>query len=290
MKVGISQVQHILGLHHAAVTALTVSSELHQVMADNGLNSVYASNDRHIGEMLKELLSRFDVKPDYVIMTHSLPYLLGRTDVLDQIEGPPAVNISGIPCCILHKGIQIAVSLVRSGRYKRVLVIGADKCYANHERLFFGTAMSDIVIGLLVEASFANNEILGSVVNTTILAPNGVYSPLEATSSFRMKNPSFVRTAIMDCLKQANIELGELDYIVCHTSNTKIWDQVSSLMKLPRSKFLDINISDTGHMNSNDSFYHYFDYVRKGVIQKGQKVMLVNPGFGGSQGCTLISC
>lgn len=288
MRVGISQVQYILGSNHTPVTELTWSSELHNIMHGNGLDRVYASNDRHIRDMLSELLCQFEDRPDYIILAHSLPYLFGSAEVPEPLQYIPFIDISGIPCCILHRGVQLAVSLVQKGIHQRVLAVGLDKCYADYERLFFGTAMSDIAIGLMIEAECPNNEILSSLINTTIIAANGVYSAPESVAAFRLKNPSFVRTAILECLKHAQVKPEDLDYIVCHTSNTKIWDQVSGLMRLPRDKFLDINIPKTGHMNSNDSFYHYFDYVRRGVIKAGQKVMLVNPGFGGSQGCTLI--
>ena len=290
MRAGISEMHAVLGRHHSQIEQLTENKELCKTIKDNGLEMVYVDNEKSAHDMLEELLMEFTDRPDYIILTHSLPYLLGSIGKIRCIEGVPMICISGLPCCIMHKGLEMAVAMIENGRYERILVIGIDKCYENFERIFFGTAMSDSAIGLMIEKDTTRHEVISSTINTMIIASNGVYSDADSIASFRAANPAFVRTAIYNCLENADLNLQQLDFIVCHTSNTKIWDQVSTLAKIPRSKFLDENIRNTGHMNSNDSFYHYFDYVHRGIIRKGQKAMLVNPGFGGSQGCTLLIC
>lgn len=289
MRVGISEMHAVLGTYHMTIESLADDEKLCEQIRKNGLDKVYIDNQKTAYSMLEELVRQFINKPDYVILTHSLPYLFG-TQMYDRLveEGIPLINITGIPCCIMHKGVESAVSLIKSGRYHKVLVIGIDKCYENYERIFFGTAMSDSTIGVLIEEDTENHEILGSVVNTLIIASNGVLSKTDKIARFRALNPTLIRTSIYDCAGKCNINIKHIDFIVCHTSNRNIWDQVSCLTKISRTKFLDNNIKFTGHMNSNDSFYHYFDFVNKGIINKGQKVMLVNPGFGGSQGCTLL--
>lgn len=257
-------------------------------MKNNGLQSICADNESLIHSFIENIISQFTSKPDLIMLVHSLPYLLGSINLNANICGVPLINMSGIPCCILHQAIDSAVKYIKSGRYQHILVIGADKCYIDYERLFFGTAMSDCVIGLMVENNAKCNIIRGIKVNTHIIAPNGVYSSSESTAKFRAGNPTFVRNVILSCLKEHNFTLNDLDYIVCHTSNRRIWDQVSQLLKYPRDQFLDDNIIKTGHMNSNDSFYHFFDFVARGVLKEGQLVALINPGFGGSQGCTLL--
>lgn len=289
MKIGISEMHTVLGTYHRTIESLTDNEELCRDIRSNGLDSIYMDNQKTAYAMLEELLGQFVEKPDYIILTHSLPYLFGNKTYDMLANSVPIINITGIPCCIMHKGVESAVSLIKSGRYHKVLVIGVDKCYENYERIFFGTAMSDSAIGLLIEADTADHEIISSVVHTLILASNGVFSDADKTVQFRALNPSFIRMAMNDCLKKCSMGMEQVDFIVCHTSNRKIWDQVSCLTKIPRIQFLDNNIKITGHMNSNDSFYHYFDFINKGIISKGQKAMLINPGFGGSQGCTLLA-
>lgn len=288
MNIGITEIHSILGNNSVDVNLLTSNVEYQQTMKKNGLQAVCADNESMVHSMIENIISQFTIKPDLIILAHSLPYLLGTTNLNNNVANIPLINMSGIPCCILHQAINSACKYIQSERYQHVLVIGADKCYIDYERLFFGTAMSDCVIGLMVEGNAKNNIICGTKVNTYIIASNGVYSSAESTARFRAGNPTFVRNILLECLKESGYTLDNLDYIVCHTSNRGIWDQVSQLLKYPRKQFLDDNIIKTGHMNSNDSFYHYFDFVDRGVLKEGQLAALINPGFGGSQGCTLL--
>lgn len=291
MGIGIIEAHTVLGIHKIKIEELTESEELQQVIKNNGLQELYTDNERSALSMMEEVFYQFQEKPDYIILAHSLPYLLGsNSSFCTDILKIPTINISGIPCCIMHQAVQDAVALIRSRRYAKVLIIGIDKCYINYERIFFGTAMSDSAVGIMLSNEAQSNIICGTKVNTQIIASNGVYSDEKAIARFRAGNPSFIRNVIADCLSENKRSMKDLSYIVCHTSNRGIWDQVSTLMKIPRHRFLDSNISKTGHMNSNDSFYHYLDFVKRGVIEGGQLVALINPGFGGSQGCTLIKC
>ena len=152
--------------------------------------------------------------------------------------------------------------------------------------MFFGTIMGDGVVAMLLTEDAKCNEILGGLVSTTIYAPNGENSESEDIRKFRENNALMMRKAILDCMEKAG--LAKVDYFVTHTSNSIFWDGMAKLLRCPREKFLDQNIRSTGHLNSNDSFYHYFYWCKQGVIRPGNVVMLINPGFGGTQGCTVI--
>ena len=67
-----------------------------------------------------------------------------------------------------------------------------------------------------------------------------------------------------------------------------IWDTVAELLRFPRERIMTDYLNETGHLNSNDSFVHYIRAVDEGKIQDGDLVLLINPAFGGTRGCTLI--
>ena len=176
--------------------------------------------------------------------------------------------------------------MVRAGTYRSVLVIGADKAYSDRERIFFGTVMSDAAVALLISNECEEHCILASHVHTNIIAPYGENSDDGDIKRFRAVNVQMMREAIRVCTEKAGLD--EADYYVPHTSNSRFWDAVSELCRTDRRRFLDGGIKLTGHMNSHDSFYHYITLCNEGIITKGKTAMLINPGFGGSQGCTLI--
>ncbi|WP_371821593.1 3-oxoacyl-[acyl-carrier-protein] synthase III C-terminal domain-containing protein [Catellatospora sp. IY07-71] len=67
-----------------------------------------------------------------------------------------------------------------------------------------------------------------------------------------------------------------------------MWDTVANLLRYPRERIVTDFIRHTGHLSSNDTFVHYHRARMDRRVDDGDLVLLVNPGFGGSQGCTLI--
>ena len=254
-----------------------------------GLERAYTDNERTINDMIYAACNGIlqDTRPDLVILAHSLPFIRANgSDIMPYAEGVPVIILSGLPCVIMHRAIMTASKMIRAGLYDSVLVIGADKAYSDRERIFFGTVMSDCAIALLIRYNCMEHSILASHVSTTVIAPYGENSDDNDIKKFRASNVQMMREAMRVCREKAGLD--KVDYYVPHTSNGKFWDAVSDLCRIERSRFLDGNIRMTGHMNSHDSFYHYMCLCEDGTIKPGMNVMLINPGFGGSQGCTLI--
>ncbi|GFI23665.1 hypothetical protein IMSAGC011_02455 [Lachnospiraceae bacterium] len=263
------------------------SKEEIQQMHKIGLQKIPTDNERMLQEMIQDVCKQITQRPDCILIAHSLPFICREGQQMQLCwSNVPTYYLSGMPCAIMHKAIEMASILVEKELYHSILVIGADKAYSDQERIFFGTIMGDGVVALLLEKGTGIHQILSSYVNTTILASDGENSSAQDIAAFRQVNTSFMRRAMEKCLEKAGLE--KVDYYVTHTSNKEFWNSVSVLTKIPREIFLDSNIQNTGHMNSHDSFYHYFYWCEKDVILPGQTAMLINPGFGGSQGCTLL--
>ena len=286
--VGIKKAAYLLGRNHRTVEEIAgfCSEDVQKSMREIGLDRVPTDNQRILWDMIEAAYHQVDETPDCILIGHSLPFIRGNSQPLQFDEKIPVYFFSGLPCAILHKTVQLGKELIESGIYHKIMVIGADKAYSDRERVFFGTIMGDGVVAMLLTEDAECHEILGSLVSTTIYAPNGENSEPEDIRKFRENNALMMRKAIFDCMEK--VGLANVDYFVTHTSNSTFWDGMAKLLRCPREKFLDRNIRNTGHMNSNDSFYHYFYWCGQGVIQPGNTVMLINPGFGGTQGCTVI--
>lgn len=286
--IGIREYAFELGSHVRTVEEIVAGcpEEEAEEIRGIGLERVPTDNERMLWDMIQAAYQRINTKPDCILIAHSLPFI--RVNGGDCVLDPsvPTYFLSGLPCVIMHRAVEIGTRLIREGMFRNVLVIGADKAYSDQERVFFHTIMGDGVVALLLSERAEEHGVLSSWVSTSIFAPEGENSAPEDIADFRQRNPAMMREAIERCLSQAG--LGGVDYFVTHTSNRKFWDGVSALCHVPRERFLDGNIRSTGHMNSHDSFYHYFYWCRQGVIRPGDRAMLINPGFGGSQGCTLL--
>lgn len=287
--IGISEYSYVLGRSVRSVEQIAASrtAQEHIQMRSIGLSQVPTDNERMLSDIIAQAYRKIGKKPDRILIAHSLPFV--RADhgtAMPCGDDVPTYYLSGTPCAIMHKAVEVGCGMLRSGACSRVLVIGADKAYCDEERLFFGTIMGDGVVAVLLEDCFQTDAILASHISTTVIAPDGENSDPDAIARFRRSNAALVAQCIQKCMKKAGVD--HVDHYVTHTSNRTFWDMVAPLCREPRGKFLDDNICNTGHMNSHDSFYHYLYWCEQGVIQPGETAMLVNPGFGGTQGCTLI--
>ena len=283
-------------LEHAIVKANNVRSvaeiavdcdeHTREKMYEIGLSYIPTDNHIMLSQMIDEACGYITQHPDCILIAHSLPFIGRNGASFQSIGSIPVFCLSGLPCAIMHKAVEVACKLIDAGDFEKILVIGADKAYSDQERIFFGAIMGDAVVAVLLGKTQGTNTILANEVSSTIIAPDGENSTPEEIQRFRSVNATMMRRAIQQCMKKANVS--HVDHYVTHTSNRKFWDNMAVLMKLPRDSFMDNNIFNTGHMNSHDSFLHYFYFLEKGKIQKGETSMLINPGFGGSQGCTLI--
>ena len=281
----------------AAGQGLDVAKKLR----DNGLGYIPHNTGSTLDKMVNRIVlrnigneNRGRIKK--VLLAHSLPFLApANIPFLDLclhnsgLDDIVKIALSGQPCAILHQVLQLAMKwLSKETDGSSVLVIGADQAYAPHERIFFNTAMGDAVFLGIVSNRSDRNIILSSVTGTEIVACEGENTSQSAIDVFRANSPPRIRRCIEDALSAARITMGDVRYIVPHTPNRNIWDTMAKLLKIPREKILDDYIIDTGHFNSNDSFCHYIRACNEGRLQKDSIAVLVNPGFGGSCGCTII--
>ena len=245
---------------------------------------------------LLEAMPNLSEKTCGILFAHSVP-LLAPANIpflslcLEgyKFDNVPRVAISGQPCAILHMAVRIAGNWLNDfPPEKGILLIGADQAYSVKERIFFGSAMGDVAVAMFVRREADYNQVLSTVSECEVIATGGEASPSEDIARFRSLNPLYIRHAIENCLIDGGIELEELSYIVPHTPYTMIWDTIAELLKFPRQNILTDYLSETGHLNSNDSFVHYKRAVMEGRIRDGDFALLVNPGFGGTRGCTLI--
>jgi 3-oxoacyl-[acyl-carrier-protein] synthase-3 len=251
------------------------------------IQNIPMDNDRLLADMICECRRRFSKKPDIVYIAHSMPFAKGRDyQELYRVMDAPVFWLSGIPCAITHMAVKLATTLIKANKYQRILVIGADKAYSDHERRFFGTIMGDIAIGMMLEDVDGSHEVIATHLDTVLIATEGENSDASLIQKYRDSLPLFLRDAYKQCLSESGLEA--VNYIAPHTPNRNVWDVFSKLTGFNRNSILDENIKQTGHLNSNDSFYHYFTHCENGTILPGQSAMLINPGFGGTRGCTIL--
>lgn len=270
---------------------------------DNGLCRVPILDGESPGLLVREMLEdaadrikNLGNRVKLVLVAHSQPGMLRRypdfiAESLDDtcLEGREVIFLSGQPCAILHFAIQAAESfLMNASDEECVALVGIDTGCSDLKRFFFGTIMGDSVLLGIVGKNAVEHRILASHSDTQIIATNGLWSEEEDIVKFRATNPKNILNSINKCLKLANLSLDQVDWIVPHTPYNKMKEILESILKFPSENILMDYMKDTGHLNSNDSFCHYKRAVDEGRLKKGDISLLVNPGFGGVRGVTIL--
>jgi 3-oxoacyl-[acyl-carrier-protein] synthase-3 len=168
------------------------------------------------------------------------------------------------------------------------LLLGGDVATTHDDRFFFGSAMGDAAVGIVLGGAGVVGEVITTYATWHVLASRGAASDPEDIARFRSQNPTAIRATISGALQEAGLDWTDLTAIVPHTPYRQIWDTLAELCRFPRTRILDQDIAETGHLNSNDVVVHLAGALARGLLHSGDVAALVSPGFGGSRGCTLV--
>lgn len=287
----------------ALVREAGLDDEVLERLYAGGLKRVPVDEEATLVEMVRQAVVRLVERVEGlvhrthgILFAHSLPVLApAEMSFLDaclerlHLDAVPRIAVTGQPCSILHMAIRLAGDwLNEAPPHTGILLIGGDKAYSAEERIFFNSAMGDAVVAGFVTRGAAVHRILACVSDTKLFACQGEYSAPERIAQFRSNSPALVRDTVERCLASGGVTLSDLTYIVPHTPYHQMWDTFGTFLRFPLERILTRYLGETGHLNSNDSLVHYVQAVKEGIINSGDLALLINPGFGGTRGCTLI--
>ena len=201
-------------------------------------------------------------------------------------------------------------NMLRSGAYKKALIIGAEKMSSildfqdRTTCVLFGDAASAIII----EASeTAGVGVLGSIAGSDGSDPSLLYQPaggsaippshesIEARQHFiKMNGKEIFKQAVRvmgqvssDILKQYSFTSDQIDLLIPHQANMRIIDSLAKRMKLPLEKFHN-NLDRFGNTSGASVGLALDEAYQMGRIQSGDLILLVAFGAGLTWGASLI--
>lgn len=98
---------------------------------------------------------------------------------------------------------------------------------------------------------------------------------------------STVPKSIMSVLEKANIEPEQIDYFLLHQANVRILDSVAKRLKMPKEKF-PISLDHCGNISAGSIPILLDEVNKKGLLKRGQKIILSGFGGGLTWGTTLL--
>lgn len=204
-------------------------------------------------------------------------------------------------------GIDVARSLMKTNNYKNALVIGSENLskVINWEdrntcvlfadgaaAVVLSKSESEGIIDTICKSYGDNGEFL-SIGSREIKNPfmeksisKYQYLDMDGSEIFKFATSS-VTSSIKDILQKNNMTIDDIDYIVPHQANVRIIEYVAKKLKTSMDKFY-MNIDIYGNTSSASIPLALYEMYNKGILQKGQNVLLVGFGGGLTYGSALI--
>jgi 3-oxoacyl-[acyl-carrier-protein] synthase-3 len=206
--------------------------------------------------------------------------------------------------------LDTACAMIASGRYRKALVIGAEKLSSvvdwqdRGTCLLFGDGAGAAVVGLgekqgvgLIGTRLGS---LGEDTDLLVIPSGGSASPATAESFakgghfIKMKGKEVFKLAVRvmeeaarDILEQHSLSANQIGLVIPHQANLRIIDAIAQYLELPVERFF-VNVDRYGNTSAASIPIALDEARRAGRIKDGDLTLLVAFGAGLTYGSALI--
>lgn len=215
----------------------------------------------------------------------------------------PAFDIS-IACSGFIYGLTVASGLVRSGVYRRIMLVGAEtlsKILNKDDRstaILFGDGAGAVILSESEEDSFLASELGadGSRPELLYVESSGSRRPIDALAIEEKRNLIHMQgrevfkvavnkmiEATDKALAKANLTKAEVTFLIPHQANKRIIDAAARYLEVPDDKVVT-NIAKYGNTSAASIPMALSETVQAGALHPGDVVIFVAFGGGLSWG------
>lgn len=281
-----------------------------RILTEEGLGTSYMAR-----KAAKQLIQKTGVDPDTIdalIVTTTTPdykfpstasIVLGKLGLKNAF----AFDFSAACCGFLYS-LDVASSMIESGRYKKIIVIGADKMssmvdYTDRSTcVLFGDGAGAVLVEATEEenvgyqTSFLRTDGKG-LPYLHMKAGGSVCPPSRFTVDHRLhylyqEGRTVFRYAVTDMagdvqkvMKDTNLAPEEVDWVIPHQANLRIEEAVAKRAGIAPEKVL-INIERYGNTSAATIPLAMWDFENK--FKKGDKLILTAFGAGFVHGASYL--
>lgn len=269
-------------------------------------------------EAIKDLIENSDLKPeeiDVIIVATITPDMFFPSTACLIQEKIGAKNAWGFDLSAACSGflfaLQTASSLIESGRYKKILVVGADKMstitdYTDRNNcILFGDAASAVLVEPTEDLNYGIKDSLlfcdGSGKDSLYMKAGGsLYPATHETVENRwhyiyQDGKTVFKAAVKgmadvsyDIMKKNNLTADDIAYLVPHQANLRIIDATAERMGISKDKVM-VNIDRYGNTTAATIPLCLTEYYRAGKLKKGDNLILSAFGAGYTWGAIYLT-
>lgn len=215
----------------------------------------------------------------------------------------PAFDIS-IACSGFIYGLTVASGLIRSGVYRRVMLVGAEtlsKILNKDDRstaILFGDGAGAVILERSDEDSFLASELGADASKPELLyvESSGSRRPIdtpaieEKRNLIAMQGREVFKVAVNKMIEATGVALhkarltkADVAYLIPHQANKRIIDAAAHYLQMPEEKVVS-NIAEYGNTSAASIPIALSEFVRAGRLRDGDVIVFVAFGGGLSWG------
>lgn len=204
-----------------------------------------------------------------------------------------------IACSGFIYGLTIASGLIRSGVYRRIMLIGAEtlsKILDKEDRstaILFGDGAGAVILESSEEEGFLASDLGADGSRPELLYAHGpgAHRPIDHAGLdakvhlIHMQGPETFKLAVTRMvgstgavLAKANLTKADVTFLIPHQANRRIIDATARYLDLPEEKVV-VNIAEYGNTSAASIPLALSETVRAGLLKPGDLVVFV--AFGG---------
>ncbi len=209
-----------------------------------------------------------------------------------------------IACSGFIYGLTIASGLIRSGVYRRIMLIGAEtlsKILDKEDRstaILFGDGAGAVILESSEEEGFLASDLGADGSRPELLYAHGpgAHRPIDHAGLdakvhlIHMQGPETFKLAVTRMvgstgavLAKANLTKADVTFLIPHQANRRIIDATARYLDLPEEKVV-VNIAEYGNTSAASIPLALSETVRAGLLKPGDLVVFVAFGGGLSWG------
>ena len=244
---------------------------------------------------------------DLIIVATSTPdYIFPSAACLLQaklgVKGCAAFDVQAV-CTGFVYALATADTFIRSGQYKRALVVGAEvfsRILDWNDRgtcVLFGDGAGAVVLAADAEPGVHANVLHADGSQVGLLCvPGNVNRGAIAGSPFLQMNGQGVfkfavrvlEEAAREVVDAAGMTMADVDWLIPHQANVRILDATARKLGLPQEKLV-VTVDHHGNTSAASIPLALDEYIRAGKIVRGQRILMEGVGGGFTWGATLAT-
>lgn len=280
-----------------------------RILNEEGLGTSYMAR-----KAAKQLMQKTGVNPDeidaVIVCTTTPDYHFPSTASIlcDKLGLKNAFAFDfQAACCGFLYGMEVAASLVASGRHKKVILVGADKMSSMVDYTERATCpiFGDGAAAVLLEPTTEDYGIMDSILRTDgkglpflhMKAGGSVCTPSYFTVDHKMhyiyqEGRTVFKYAVSN-MSEITARIAEnngltkenIDWVIPHQANMRIIDAVASRLEVPMEKVM-VNIQRYGNTSGGTLPLCLWDYEKQ--LKKGDNLIFTAFGAGFTYGAVYV--